>query len=61
MADNRIIKCHQFLSGRFHEGYGRNEFSREEVAGRKKQTINYEMINLEGRNNFCYDGYQAYS
>lgn len=56
----RSIKCHQFLAGRFHEGYGRTELSRMEENGRRKLTFDYETRNLTGRNEFLYVGYQAY-
>lgn len=51
------IKCHQYLGGRFHEGYGRSELSRAVIDGKLKQTIDYETMNLEGRNNFIQDKY----
>ena len=54
------IKCHQYLGGRFHEGYGRAEISKAEAEGRLKQTIDYETMNLEGRNTFIQDQYCAY-
>ncbi len=57
---NRKIRCHQYLAGRFHEGYGRNEISKAEKDGRLKQTIDYDTMNLEGRNSYVQDSYCAY-
>ena len=56
----KTIRCHQFLGGRFHEGYGRTEVSKTTENGRKKNTFDYETINLTGRNSFFRTGYQAY-
>ena len=60
MSQKITFRSHQFLAGRFHEGYGRTEISRADEQGRRKQTIDYDAINLDGRNSFFYDGYRAY-
>lgn len=54
------IKCHQSLSGRFREGYGRIETSRKSAAKTAPETMPFDKINLEGRNNYFFHGHHAY-
>ena len=52
------VRCHQFIGGRFHSGYGAGLTSRVQANGR--QTIDYSAIHLEGRNDFVRDDYSAF-